>query len=352
MAIYRLIDDRLEPLTQTEFAEEGVRERQDLQQLLKEKIEVISPDTLVLSEEFGGWQDSRRRIDLLGIDKDANLVVIELKRNEDGGHMDLQSIRYAAMASTLTFKKAVDTLSQYFAKIGKDEDAQTTILEFLEWDEPDEETFGQDVRIVLASAEFSKEITTSVLWLNDHGLDIRCVRLKPYRDNDYLLLDVQQIIPLPEATEYQIRLRDKAREERSARRNGRDLTKYDVLLGEERLERLPKRRAVFGIVKYLCESGVDPEDIIKLFSWRSNAFRHFEGELDSDTYIETFNQKNEALGKKSKASRYFSNDDELIYANGRTYALTKMWGRNTIRAMDDLVKAWADHGIGYEESGG
>jgi hypothetical protein len=256
------------------------------------------------------------------------------------------------MASTLTFKKAVDTLSQYFAKIGKDEDAQTIILEFLEWDEPDEENFGQDVRIVLASAEFSKEITTSVLWLNDHGLDIRCVRLKPYRDNDYLLLDVQQIIPLPEATEYQIRLRDKAREERSARRDGRDLTKYDVLLGEERLERLPKRRAVFGIVKYLCNSGVDPEDIIKLFSWRSNAFRHFKGELDSDTYNETFNQENEALGKKSKASRYFSNDDELIYANGRTYALTKMWGRNTIRAMDGLVKAWADLGIKYEESGG
>lgn len=352
MSIYRIIDDKLEIIKQTAFAEEGMRERQDLQQLLKDKIEVISPDTLILSEEFGGWQDSRRRIDLLGIDKDANLVVIELKRNEDGGHMDLQSIRYAAMASTLTFKKAVDTLSQYLAKIGKDEDAQATILEFLDWDEPDEENFGQDVRIVLASAEFSKEITTSVLWLNDHGLDIRCVRLKPYRDNDYLLLDVQQIIPLPEATEYQIRLRDKVREERSARRDGRDLTKYDVILGGKRLDRLPKRRAVFGMVKFLCGSGVNPDEIIKLFSWRGNAFRFFEGELDSDTYIEAFTQENEALGRKSKALRYFCNDDELIHANGKTYALTKMWGRNTVRAMDSLVKTWADHGIGYEESGG
>lgn len=33
--------------------------------------------------------DSRLRIDLLGIDKAGNLVVIELKRTEDGGHIDL-----------------------------------------------------------------------------------------------------------------------------------------------------------------------------------------------------------------------------------------------------------------------
>ena len=351
MAIYRITNDRLSQIEQTSFASEGLRERQDLQQLLKERIEVVSPDTLVLSEEFGDWQDSRRRIDLLGVDKDANLVIIELKRGEDGGHMDLQSIRYAAMASTLTFRKAVDSYAQYLEKNGKDEDAQTAILDFLDWDEPDEDNFGQDTRIVLASAEFSKEITTSVLWLNDHGLDIRCVRLKPYKDGDSLLLDVQQIIPLPEAAEYQIKLRDKAREERSARKDGRDFTKYDVILAGKRYEHLPKRRAVFQVVKFLCDSGVDPEDIIRQFAWRSNAFRRFPRELDSEAYIEAFTLENSALGRKSKASRYFCSDEELIYSNGKTYALTKMWGRNTARAMDELVTAWPDKQINYEESG-
>lgn len=350
MAIYRIIDDKLAPIKQTAFALEGLREREDLQQLLKERIDVISPDTLVLSEEFGGWQDSRRRIDLLGIDKDANLVVIELKRNEDGGHMDLQSIRYAAMASTLTFRKAVDIFASYLNKNGKDDDPQTTILEFLELDEPNEESFGQDVRIVLASAEFSKEITTSVIWLNDHGLDIRCIRLKPYRDGDYLLLDVQQIIPLPEAAEYQIQLRDKARQERTARRDGRDFTKYDVILGEKRYERLPKRWAVFQIVKYLCDSGINPDDIIDLFSWRANAFRYFDGDIDSDTYIDLFTKENESMGRKSEATRYFCDDDQLIYANGKTYAFTKMWGESTVKALESLTKIRPDLSVEYQES--
>ena len=80
---------------------------------------MISPNTLIVAEEFGEWEDSQRRIDLLGIDKDANLIVIELKRTEDGGHMDLQAIRYAAMISTLTFDRLVTSYEQYLSKNNK-----------------------------------------------------------------------------------------------------------------------------------------------------------------------------------------------------------------------------------------
>ena len=33
--------------------------------MLKKNIDVIAPDILVVAEEFGDWDDSRRRIDLL-----------------------------------------------------------------------------------------------------------------------------------------------------------------------------------------------------------------------------------------------------------------------------------------------
>ena len=52
-------------------------ERRDLQRLLKQQIEVIAPDTLVIAEELCEWDESLRRIDLLGIDRNANLVVVE-----------------------------------------------------------------------------------------------------------------------------------------------------------------------------------------------------------------------------------------------------------------------------------
>jgi hypothetical protein len=118
-----------------------------LQRPLRTQIEVISPDTLVVAEEFGEWEDSRRRIDLLGLDRDANLVVVELERAEDGGHVEWQAVRYAAMVSTLTFEKVVDIYATYLTRTGREGDARTSILEFLGWDGPDEDLFAQDVPI-------------------------------------------------------------------------------------------------------------------------------------------------------------------------------------------------------------
>ena len=102
--------------------------------------------------------DSRRRIDLLGLDKDANLVVIELKRTDDGGHMELQAVRYAAMVSQMTFDQAVEAYRTYLEAQGQEEDAREGILSFLGWEEANDDQFAQDVRLVLVSAEFSKEI--------------------------------------------------------------------------------------------------------------------------------------------------------------------------------------------------
>lgn len=201
----------------TTFAAVNVRERQDLQRWLRSQIEIIVPDGMVLAEEFSNWEDSRRSIDLLVLDREANLVVVELKRTEDCGHMELQAIRYAAMISAMTFQQAVDAHDQYLMKLGIDDDPKARILGFLGWDEPIEDAFAQDVRIVLASADFSRELTTAVLWLNGRDIDIRCVRMVPYRYRGSILLDIQQAIPLPEAVEYQVRVKEKAAQERAAR---------------------------------------------------------------------------------------------------------------------------------------
>ena len=67
MAIFELTKNEISGLRETTFSEIGIREREDLQRLLREKIEIISPDILIISEEFCDWNDSTRRIDLLGI---------------------------------------------------------------------------------------------------------------------------------------------------------------------------------------------------------------------------------------------------------------------------------------------
>lgn len=225
MPIYEVHRDRLTKVDATSFSAEGLYERRDIQRLLKEHIEILDDRLMVIAEEFGDWLDSARRIDLLCLDADANIVVIELKRSEDGGHMDLQALRYAAMVSAMTFAQAVETLAYMRNNAQPDlEAAKADILSFLSWDGVNEDQFGQDTRIILAAADFSKELTTAVMWLIEHDIDIRCIRLKPYKLKDGpMLLDIQQLIPLPEAASFQTQLGVKRQAERKQRAERHDL---------------------------------------------------------------------------------------------------------------------------------
>ena len=328
LSIYEFAPSGIVALNPATFSLVNLQERRDLQRLLRDNVEVIAPDTLVIAEEFGEWEDSRRRIDLLGLDRDANLVVIELKRTEDGGHMELQSIRYAAMISTMTFDRAVEVFDRYQKTIRKlDQEPRTTVLDFLGWDEPDEDRFGQDVRIVLASAEFSRELTSSVLWLIDHGIDVRCVRLKPYSFDNRVLVDVQQIIPLPEVAEYQVQIREKVRKEREARTGGIDFTRYDVRIDGEQHAGMWKRNAIFLICKHLCAKSISPESIAALFKWRQNrVWYSVDGIVQAPEFAMLAAQKAASRGGNFSPRRWFCEDKELIHANGKTYAFSDQWG--------------------------
>ena len=351
MPIYRVDNNSIQPIKPTTFAQQGLRERNNLQSLVKAQVGVISPNTLVVAEEFSEWEDSRRRIDLLGIDKAANLIVIELKRTQDGGYMDLQAIRYAAMVSTLTFERLGSIYAKFLDENGIKGDATERLLEFLDWSEPDDEQFGQEVKIILASAEFSKELTTSVLWLNELGVDIRCVRMQPYSNDGRLFLDVQTIIPVPEAHDYQVRIREKKRKERESRKSTRDFTKYDVDIAGKHHPAQSKRWMMFHLVSGVIASGATPEQVIDAIPGRRNQlFEVFEGELSADQVHEQI-MKADVGGKVPRAKRYFCNNGEVFHSSNKTYALSNQWGTLTLDSAISLARAFPYLNIDFRPSG-
>ena len=220
MAIYKMVGDkeRLEEVAPTSFGRESVFERSDLQRIIRDQPEILEDGLFIIAEEFGNWQESNRRIDLLALDDTGRLVVIELKRGETGEHMDLQAVRYAAMVSTITWQQAVDAHQSYLDNFGFEGNADERINEHLGKNK-DARFTSERPRIILASEGFSPELTTCALWLNENGLDVTCIRMQPHRSGSELLIETTQIIPLPEAQSYLVRVREReedAKEKQSA----------------------------------------------------------------------------------------------------------------------------------------
>lgn len=319
MPIFKFNNDSFEKIEQTKFSSEGILERQHIQNALKKQIEIISPDLLVISEEFCEWEDSRKRIDLLAIDKDANIVVIELKRTETGEHMELQALRYASMVSTLTFKRAIEIFEKYLKSIESDLNAEEELINFIDKNEEEiKDEFANETKIILVSSDFSKELTTSVMWLNEKSFDITCFRLIPYKMDDQVLIDVQQIIPLPEAESYQVKIREQKEEKREARRSAKDLSTYSF----NEFKGLSKRKVVYKVwIQYLNDN--QQLDLNKLHA-----------DFPKDIRGKIFVLKSEALEQQERDSRnltrYFLEDEATALIDGLEYVMSNQWGIDNI----------------------
>ncbi len=353
MPLYRLKPDKLEALPTATFDDLEIKERADLQRLLRANLAAIAPDCLILAEEFSQWEDSKRRIDLLALDSEANLVVIELKRDEEGAHMELQALRYAAMVSTMTFQHAVEANTRFLGPEATEDDARKKILDFLGWSSPDDKPFGENVRILLVSADFSRELTTSVLWLNQHDLDIRCIRIRPYRLGSEVVLDVQQVVPLPEAEDYQVQMKQKVREERSRTYVSRDTTRYDLRVGETNYIRIPKRELVFRIVQHAIRCGATPDDVTKLAqSNHDRLWRESQGVLNSDDFIASVTAEFARKGRRFDPTRFFCERDDLFHIDGKTYAFSNQWGGQwVLDTVDALIEKYGNNEVSYKPSG-
>ncbi|HVT77888.1 MAG TPA: hypothetical protein VHD87_12720 [Acidimicrobiales bacterium] len=343
MGLYEMSSGKLTPVASTTFAVEQILERRDLQAALRDNIAALGDDLLVVAEEFGGFADANRRIDLLCVDRDAHLVVVELKRTEDGGHLELQALRYAAMVSAMTFDDLVDVYARHLGVQGEDNDARAALADWLDDAGGEDAVLQREVRIVLASQNFDKQITTTVLWLNDvFGMDIRCIRLTPYSFEGKLLLDVQPVIPLPEAEELTVKLKRRTTAARAASESTKDLTKYVVSTPTGSTGPLPKRRAAIELVRALHAAGV-PAAVLKT-KIQNRRFLGVPGVLSGEELEAAFVERY----PKAAAALHRWWLDAPLHDADETYVLSNQWGRMFLPTVEALLSLAPDAGITVE----
>ena len=219
--------NRISPIKTKRFSELGFTERKHLQEWLVHQPDALGEELLIIQKEFEGFDDTRERLDLLALDKDGHLVIIENKLDDSGRDVVWQVLKYASYCASLTKGQIVEIYQQYLDryepvtsevdKLNIPASAEERICEFLGAPALDEAkmNLGNSQRVMLVAANFRKEVTSTALWLLGQGISIQCFKVTPYALGEQLLINIDQIIPTPEAKELTIGIKAKETEEKS-----------------------------------------------------------------------------------------------------------------------------------------
>ena len=233
-------ENRISRLETKKFSDLGFKERENLQEWLANEPDSLGEELLIIQKEFDGFDDTRERLDLLALDKNGNLVVIENKLDDSGKDVVWQALKYASYCTNLNKSQIIDIYQDYLDKYCKGGDAKALISEFLDGQDLAEVVLnsGNNQRLMFVAASFRKEVTSTALWLLGHGIQLQCIKVTPFSMGEELLLNIEQVIPTPEAKEFMIGMSVKDAEEKKIIQASRNSHRLRLEFWAEALEAL------------------------------------------------------------------------------------------------------------------
>ena len=147
-------------------------------------------------------------------------------------------------------------------------------------------------------------------------------------------------MPLPEASDYQVRVRRKEQQRERVQRDGRDFTRYHVIIDGEERPPANKRTAMRLFVTSLVERGVSLEAIRQQLHPR--CLRSVEGRYhDADAVKAAFLEAD----PKMDIPRWWY--EHPFVEGDRTWILTRMWGTDTEPSLAALPNAFPQTRVTY-----
>ena len=121
-----------------------------------------------------------KSIDLLGLDKTGNIVVIELKRGKTPRETVAQILEYASFVEDLTYQNLEEIAIQY--RIDEGLNLTERHKEFFGLNDETAVAFNKEQRLVIIGQDISKEVEQTSIFLNKKGLNIYCIAFKYFKN--------------------------------------------------------------------------------------------------------------------------------------------------------------------------
>jgi len=147
-------------------------------------------------------EDTNLFPDLLGMDKDGNLVIIELKRGRAPREVVAQLLEYAAWASDLSDDMIHDLAVAYFSKSPETKDKELVSV-FLDTFEADDlPSLNQRQRLYVAAEDIPLGVARTCRFLRmSHGIDINCIAFSVYQtESGEMLVSSEAVVGREDAS--------------------------------------------------------------------------------------------------------------------------------------------------------
>lgn len=177
---------------------------EDLEREVVAHPELLGEELLVLGSQLAEFTEDRDRLDVLAIDREGELVLVELKADETYRVTDLQALAYAGAYAVAPTDHLARTLRRTMERArGGDvslEEVQKSIISFVEHLESfDEWEPSRRVRIKLVAPQFPQRVLTTVKWLADeYGMPVEAIQVHLYETDGGATrhLTFERLLPL------------------------------------------------------------------------------------------------------------------------------------------------------------
>lgn len=204
--LFTVVGDKATIAKTVRIEDLGLTEPYHLERWVMQYPETLGAGVLIVASQYDKWvspggAESKDRLDLLGLGRDGRLVVAELKRGRSPDTVELQAVKYAAMASRFTLEKLADLHARLLERTAGDKLTSEEALEKLQAHVAADVELAVDLftspRIVLLAESYPDTTTTSAVWLAEQGVDITLRRYAAYETaGGETIVSVSQVYPL------------------------------------------------------------------------------------------------------------------------------------------------------------
>src|SRR5438105_4778091 len=114
----------------------------------------------------------------------------------------------------------------------------------------------------------------------------------------------------------------------------RDTTKFNLTIGKSTMTMLTKRELAYQVFAEAIRRGIPPERLSMALQWKkTRLYVAVDGDVNEYEFTQRARNVLARKGRLFDPTRYFTEGQKLIHANGRTIAFTNQWGPSTLASV-------------------